>query len=278
MQYDFEYVIPEMMEGAAEGVLIGAAGIVAGVLLLVWLVAMAFSVVSYVLSAVGMYRIAKRRGIHHAWLAWIPIGSSWLLGSISDHYQYVAKQKVTKLRVILLVLGIVTAVMGGFFGLGTGLLSAAEMAGGEAAGSILAVVVMVIAYLGMMGLAITATIFCYIAYFDLFRSCDKENGTLFAVLSVVIWVLLPFLVFACRKRDGGMPPRKQPTPPLGYRPVAPVQIVQVEVPVAETPVEEIPVVEEPVKEIPVVETPVVEVPAEEPPAEELPAKPEVIAE
>ena len=250
MQYDFEYVIPEMMEGAAEGVLIGAAGIVAGVLLLVWLVAMAFSVVSYVLSAVGMYRIAKRRGIHHAWLAWIPIGSSWLLGSISDHYQYVAKQKVTKRRVILLVLGIVTAVMGGFFGLGTGLLSAAEIAGGEVSGSILAVIVTVIAYLGMMGLAITATIFCYIAYFDLFRSCKPKYDVLFLVLGIIFNVTLPFFVFACSGSDEGMPARRAAQPP--------VQIpCEPETP-KENPVEEPEIAVSTEETIPVVETEVVE--------------------
>ena len=106
-EYDFEYMFPEMMEGAATGVL----GLVAGIFLIVYLLALAFSVISYVLGAVGMYRIAKRRGIHHAWLSWIPVGSSWLLGSISDHYQYVVKQKVTKRRKILLILSIACMIM-----------------------------------------------------------------------------------------------------------------------------------------------------------------------
>ena len=139
-EYDFEYMFPEMMEGAATGML----GLVAGIFLIVYLLALAFSVISYVLGAVGMYRIAKRRGIHHAWLSWIPVGSSWLLGSISDHYQYVVKQKVTKRRKILLILSIACMIMGGIFGTGMGMLAAAEMIGGMSAESVLSVALMVI--------------------------------------------------------------------------------------------------------------------------------------
>ena len=94
--YGFEYAFPEMMEGAAEGVIAGAAGLIIGIVLIVWLIAMAVAVGSYVLNAVGMYRIAKRRGIHNAWLSWVPVANVWLLGSISDHFQYVVMQLSTK--------------------------------------------------------------------------------------------------------------------------------------------------------------------------------------
>ena len=57
---------------------------IVGVLLIVALIAFVFAVVSYILSAAGMYAIAKRRGINNAWLAWIPVASGWILGSISD--------------------------------------------------------------------------------------------------------------------------------------------------------------------------------------------------
>ena len=246
---------------------------VAAVFLLIYfgifLFALAYGVTAYIMGSLAVSTIADRRGIRNNWMAWIPFGSLWILGSISDQYKYLVKGKIKNRRKRLLALSIMVAVL--YVALVFSAIVNSMMGTGP---TLVAFVLATGFYAGLIALIVLQ----FMCYFDLFRSCDKENGTLFAVLSVVIWVLLPFLVFACRKRDGGMPPRKQPTPPLGYRPVAPVQIVQVEVPVAETPVEEIPVVEEPVKEIPVVETPVVEVPAEEPPAEELPAKPEEIAE
>ena len=126
---------------------------------------MGFSVVMYVLNAVGMYRIAKRRGIHHAWLAWVPVGCNWLLGSISDHYQYVAKQKVTKRRKTLLILNIV---MLGISVLFSGTLAATVLAvegtGGEVL-SVIAIALSTISYIGVMGLSVAIVIFFYIAYY-----------------------------------------------------------------------------------------------------------------
>ncbi len=246
--YSFEYAFPDAMEGAAEGVLVGAAGIFAGIVLIVYLLGMAFAVVSYVLSAVGMYRIAKRRGIHHPWLAWVPVGNAWLLGSIADHYQYVAKQKATKRRKVLLILSILCVVMGGFFGAGVGVFAAVDIFdGATTAGSILSVAMMVVGYLGLMGLGIAVTVFSYIAYFDLFRSCKPKNDVLFLVLSIIFNVTLPFFVFACSSSDEGMPPKRDPQPP-----VQPVQIPEAEPaePQWEVREEEIPVVEAEIVEDP----------------------------
>lgn len=231
-EYEFEYMFPEMMEGAADGIATGMIGLVFGIFLIVYLLALAFSVVSYVLGAVGMYRIAKRRGIHHAWLSWIPVGSSWLLGSISDHYQYVVKQKVTKRRKVLLILSIICAGMGFVFGTGAGILTTAEIVG-ETAASVLSVALMVIGYLGLMGLSIAITVICYIAYYDLFRSCKPGNAVLFLVLSIIFNVTLPFFVFFISNSDEGMPARR------------PQQTTQqiCEEPEYSEPAEELPVVE-----------------------------------
>lgn len=217
MEYDygFEYAFPEAVEGAAEGVFVGAAGIATGILLIVWLLMLGLSVVSYILNAVGMYRIAKRRGIHHAWLSWIPIGCNWLLGSISDHYQYVAKQKVTKRRKVLLTLSIILVAVSCILGAAVAALVVLETSGsGEMAGSILLVALMAIAYLAMLGLAVAILVYCYIAYFDLFRSCRPAYDVLFLVLGIVFSMALPFFVFACSGSDNGMPARRSPQSPV----------------------------------------------------------------
>jgi len=57
------------------------------------------------------------------------------------------------------------------------------------------------------------TVFQYVAYYDLFASSHPSNATLYLVLAIVFQVTLPFFVFACRKKDEGMPPRKQPVAP-----------------------------------------------------------------
>ena len=232
-EYGFEGNLPAMMDGMAEGAAVGAMGVATGILLVLWFLAMGFSVVMYVLNAVGMYRIAKRRGIHHAWLAWVPVGCNWLLGSISDHYQYVAKQKVTSRRKILLILSLVLAAVSlVFMGGAVALIVTADAVTPEMAGQVLSIALIAISYLVMMALAIAITVFCYIAYYDLFRSCKPKYDVLFLVLGVLFTVTLPFFVFACCNSDEGMPARRpaQPADQIPYEPEAPVQ-------------EEIPVVE-----------------------------------
>lgn len=77
----------------------------------------AVSLAGYVLTALGMYTMAKRRGINKPWLAWVPFGNLWLLGCISDQYRHVAKGQVTRRRRSLLtqagiILGLCVLILG----------------------------------------------------------------------------------------------------------------------------------------------------------------------
>ena len=60
----------------------------------------------------------------------------------------------------------------------------------------------------MQIVAIVLSVFQYIAHYDLYASCDPEHKVLFTVLSILLPVTQPFFVFACRKKEYGMPPRK----------------------------------------------------------------------
>jgi len=169
------------------------------------LIALVYSVVVYVLQSVGMYTIANRRGIHNPWLAWIPVANMWTLGSISDQYQYVAKGKVRNRRKTLLGLNIaMVAIMIPFFisfvsftATAASITAMGQPDLSEIMGPMLAV-----AGLGwvMMILAIVATVFTYIAYYDLFASCNPENAAMFLVLSIFFSFLLPYFVFFSRKK------------------------------------------------------------------------------
>lgn len=62
----------------------------------------------YIMRALGLYRIAKRRNVRHPWLAWFPCGRDWLLGAIGDHYRYTAKGKRQYIRWLLLLLSVIS--------------------------------------------------------------------------------------------------------------------------------------------------------------------------
>ena len=58
------------------------------------------AVASYVLTALALYTVARRRGLKNPWLAWIPVASAWIVGSLSDQPgQESVRHGVTDIRI-----------------------------------------------------------------------------------------------------------------------------------------------------------------------------------
>jgi len=263
MTPDYGYEPFTEMPGATSEAF-GVVGALLGVMAVFYLLIFAFGIVSYILQSIGIYTVAKRRGIHNPWLAWIPVGVLWILGSISDQYQYVVKGRVRNRRKVLLGLSIAIVASSVVAGVSAIVMAVAAIVGDSATTAGVGILLTVLFYLAVVVSALILTVYTYIVLYDLFASCDPYNATTYLVLSIFFSVAMPFFIFFSRKKDGGMPPRKaepQPAP----RPVLPVveQAPAEETPVAESPAEEPQVEENPVEENPVEENPVEENPVEE---------------
>lgn len=220
--YDSPYT-EEFMEGIAEGMT--GFDLVSNVWSLI------VSIFVYVFMAIGMYAIAKRRGINHPWLAWIPLGSTWLLGCISDQYRYVVMGQEKSKRKVMLGLEIAVSATGAvsivllvvaFIKLFSRMDSyLGELPSGSMvedtsyfAEVLSPLIIALILCFVMLGLAIALTVLTYMALYDLFRSCDPAHASVFLVLSIVLnlfgvgSILQAIFVFACRNKDLGMPPRR----------------------------------------------------------------------
>ena len=69
------------------------------------------TVVFYIISAICLYKIGKRREIRHSWAVWIPyFGEYWMLGNIADHYDRWRTGKDHRFRIWMLVCAFVGAV------------------------------------------------------------------------------------------------------------------------------------------------------------------------
>lgn len=193
-------------------------------MLFIWVVTAGISLLSYVLQAWGMYTIAKRRGIPNPWTAWVPVAKDWLLGGISDQYQYVTKGRATSRRKIMLtisVLVLVLSLLAGLFGGITTIVNLVQSAFGEnevvwneamgtyevlgtqsnIASSGLALVGM-----GVLSgiLSLVLTVYSYIALYDLYASCTPDMAIVFLLLSIFINIAQPILIFFSRHKDNGM--------------------------------------------------------------------------
>ena len=237
--YPDEFFYESQMLPEAMGA--GVVGVIAIIYLMVLLLTAVWSVAVYVLQSLSLYTIAGRRGIRNPWLAWIPLGNLWIMGSISDQYRYVTKGEIKNRRKLLLGLsiGLVAVYVGWVFSM----IMSIILSEGVGVGAAAAVACAVLGALALSALAIVLTVFQYITYYDLFKSCDSNNAVLYLVLSIIFPVTLPFFVFACRKKDLGMPPRKQPAPQQVVVPtvevvVDPNVVEQVVVPTVEPVMEE----------------------------------------
>ena len=196
-----------------------AMAVIGGVFLIVLLAALFLGILFYILTAAGMYSIAKRRGILHPWLAWIPVANAWLLGSISDQYQYVVKGKVKNRRSVLLSLSIAAMAISVVLCFLTGKPVDVYMAALAGIGGISILLILVSAVISTI-----YAVFRYLALFDLYTSCRADSGVVYLVVSMLFSITEPFFIFACRKREDGMPPRRmdyQPDP--NYDPQQPPQ-------------------------------------------------------
>ena len=178
--------------------------------------AFVIQIAAYVLSSLALYTIAKRRGLNHAWLSWIPVANVWILGSIADQYRYVARGEIKSKRKVLLTLNIISAVLtavmvclcvvavvGAFSGAIMGRHEDVIMRNllGTLAGTLGLMV-------PILGVAIAAAIIRYMALYDLYSSCDPDNKTVFLVIGILFGITEPVFLFLCRNKDLGMPPRR----------------------------------------------------------------------
>lgn len=208
MNYSYSYQIPfeDMMERFA---VVGSVN--SGIYSLLGLAA-------YIFTALALYTIADRRGIRKAWLAWIPVVNVWILGSISDQYRYVVRGQNKAKRKVLLILEIIAAVLAAVIVImGVSLVANVifavlqnnnpERVVSGLLGSALGLVGVALL---LVGIAIAEMVVYYMALYDVYTSCDPKNNVLYLVLSIIPMVSTiarPLLLFLCREKDEGMPPR-----------------------------------------------------------------------
>ena len=175
-----------------------------GIYLTILAVVLVCCLVGWIIRSLSLHSIAKRRGIRHAWLAWIPVGSHWILGCVADQYQHLVQGKVTSRRKIMLILGAVSMVLYTVaYGLafmqvfaGMGVLPVEQAVTAALAGAVPSMLSTVV--------GIVTLVFYHICNYDLYRSCRPNGATAFLVLGIIFAVCEPFFYLACRKKDLGM--------------------------------------------------------------------------
>ena len=200
MSEEMAYQVEEFLEGLSAAAMGNSISGLAGL-------------VGYVLGAIALYTLAQRRGIQHAWLAWIPVGNVWILGSLADQYKYVARREVKNKRKTLLTLSIIQAAAGLIlFAVTVGTIVNAVLGSSSGrygeeeifASLMIPVLILIFLSLPLAGVAIAKTVIRFMALYNVFESCIPENATMFLVLSIFFRITEPFFLFFNRMKDTGM--------------------------------------------------------------------------
>ncbi len=226
--------------------------------LMIYGLVFAISITLYVLQGIGLYTIADRRGLRHAWLAWLPVGNIWLIGNIADHYRTVTRGEKQNRRIAILILSIAVAVL---IILAVGLIFSSlfrliiQAEGGVDLDEVQIATQVLSAYFGGLGLVVLANLTSiallvvqYVCLSELYDSCDPGNKVLYLLLSILLG-LGPIFIFVCRKKDLGMYPRAVAVPQYSqpvYQPVYQMPVY----PMPEQPTPPVQPTEQPREEVP----------------------------
>lgn len=230
-------VTPEFMNE-----IMGVMGMMLGGYAVTLVLSVGFSLLLWILRSLGLYTAAHRRGIKNPWMAWVPVAELWILGSLSDQYHYVARGQVKNRRKWLIALSILYALtlVAYFVVMVVCVFNALQQIFPMIEQGMTPMdpqlLLDMMGPIGLMNLLISGVylwlqILEWMCLHSYFASADPGNKTVYTVIGILISVTMPFFIFVCRNKDGGMPPRKSEAAPA---PVIPA-------PVAEEPGEEEPV-------------------------------------
>lgn len=86
-----------------------AAGLAAGFAIIIFAFVgfiLLLSLATWVFYSLGLYKLAKNQGMNNAWLAWIPIGNYYILGSVAKEAPFI-KKHIPRLDIIMPIAAVV---------------------------------------------------------------------------------------------------------------------------------------------------------------------------
>ena len=137
--------------------------IIAVLFTLLWVV---LAIAAYVLMALGLYTIAKNRGMENPWLAWIPIAQFYIIGVIVRELKFGTAFTIPRMELVLPLGCLASAILGGIPVLGW-----------------------------LIGVAY-AVVWVYSLYI-LYQKYVPEQALLYTIL----FFLSPIFIFVIRKKD-----------------------------------------------------------------------------
>ncbi len=193
--------------------------VIALVMFIVYFLSIGISLATYIMTSLSFYTISKKRNIKNPWLAWIPVASSWNIGTITDDIDYDRGIK-RKWRALLLTLILITIAAAIVFtvimiGMVIAIAASGAMYEGDIEASGFGGVFMgffVALYIGTFILAIASMLYEFIyciCLYKIYEAIVPKKAVKYLLLSFLIPLAHPILLLITSK---ACPEKFVPTP------------------------------------------------------------------
>lgn len=163
----------------------------------------------YLLESISVYKMAKSAEIKNPWLAFIPVASDWVFGTLAEKYKKKNGTKSARFGIILPVLEGIVLIEAIALTIFTVIsvkeitgyaLDAVNTSAEMAPEQFMSLIPVIILYFALMAVAIAYAVVFFIALWRVYSSFDKSNATLYIVLSVIFTISVPIILFIIRNR------------------------------------------------------------------------------
>lgn len=141
------------------------------------LVLIVVGLVYYIFTSLGLYKMAKSSHLENPWLAWVPFGNTYIVGSIVKEIDFIG-QHITNLGIIYLLSPFIV-------GIASCILS----------------LIPILGWLASFALNILFLIFYVSVLYKMFKCFVGEKATLYIILTLII----PFGAPVCFMKAGNSP-------------------------------------------------------------------------
>ncbi len=181
------------------------------ILLIMYIILLIFLIATYVLQSLALHTLARRRGIASPWLAWLPFGNYWIIGSLARDYdkQNNIKRRWDKTMLILSIVFFASYVVVYIGAIVCAII--AELNAGsaamidEAAIALVLGMVFAFAFIPVIMVATALQIINYICFFKIFESTVPEKALKYFLLTLLVPLAQPICLFLCRNKGYAHP-------------------------------------------------------------------------
>ncbi len=157
------------------------------------------AIVRYIFMSIGLYKIASRRNMKGAFLAFLPVANSYLLGSVYDDINR-TMNNTTKTAMKLLVLKIVS------FCVGIVLLPLAIisyfLAEYSSIGMVFTVIASLVSAVSFV-ISVVYYVYYYISVYGIYKEYAHDKAVPFIIISIIFLPIVALFIFLIRNNESG---------------------------------------------------------------------------